>query len=327
MEERLSNVLITGITGQDGRILAKMLVARGDTVYGMVRGQNNPKAQAVLDYVPEVNLRSGDITDLSSLVSLIAEIQPDQVYNLAAISFVKLSWDQPILTGQVTGLGALNVLEAVRIATQDCRVFQASSSEMFGKVHAVPQSEGTPFHPRSPYGVAKVYAHYAVQNYRESYGMHVSSAIAFNHESELRGREFVTRKITSSVARIKKGLQSEIVLGSLDPMRDWSHAEDVMAGAVLMLQQDEPDDYVLASGETHSIREFLDEAFMVAGITSEPGEWAPWVRQDEKFMRPAEVDLLIGDASKAREVLGWKPKVDFKSLVRRMVQHDLDLLD
>lgn len=325
----MSNVLITGITGQDGRILATLLANRGHDVYGMVRGQNNPRIQQVLEYEPRVHIRNGDLTDFASLTSVVEEVQPELIFNLGAISFVKLSWSQPELTSNVTGLGALRLLEALRIVlgNEGYRFFQASSSEVFGKVHEVPQSEDTQFHPRSPYGVAKAFAHYAVQNYRESYGIHASSAIAFNHESELRGLEFVTRKITSAVARIRKGLQTEIVLGNLDPRRDWSHAEDIMRGAVLMLEQDEPDDYVLASGETHSIREFLDVAFQVAGITDEPGSWAHWVRQDPKFYRPAEVDLLIGDASKARQKLGWAPTVDFQSLVRRMVEHDLSLLE
>lgn len=315
--------LITGIAGQDGSYLAELLLEKGYTVYGLMRGQHNPKQAIVEKMFPNVKLVDGDLIDTSSLVSALNESKPDEVYNLAAMSFVALSFKQPELTGNVTGLGALRMLEAIRLVggTKSIKFYQASSSEMYGQVREVPQTELTPFHPRSPYGVAKAYAHYITLNYRESYDMHASCGILFNHESPRRGYEFVTRKISSSVARIKLGLQKEIELGNLDAKRDWGFAGDYVRGMWLMLQQPKGDDYVLATNETHSIREFLDLAFKEVGID----DWSPYVKQVERYMRPAEVDLLIGDPAKAKKVLGWKPEVDFPSLVKMMVASDLEI--
>src|SRR3954447_4279234 len=319
----MKRALITGITGQDGLYLSELLLSKGYEVYGLIRGQNNPKIDLVKRTVPDVKLLTGDITDLSSLIRAFGVAQPDEVYNLGAISFVAYSWENAKLTSDVTGLGVLNVLEAMRLYAGDdlskVRFYQASSSEMFGKVQDVPQRETTLLWPRSPYGVAKVFGHYMTINYRESYGLHASSGILFNHESPRRGPEFVTRKVSQAVARIKLGLQDELVLGNLDAKRDWGFAGDYVEAMWLMLQQPHGDDYVIATGEAHSIRDFLDEAFRHVGI----GDWAPYVRQDPRFMRPAEVDHLIGDASKAREVLGWKPKVSFRELVGLMVDADL----
>ncbi|MCA1834513.1 MAG: GDP-mannose 4,6-dehydratase [Actinobacteria bacterium] len=316
--------LVTGITGQDGTYLAELLLAKGYQVFGLIRGQNNPKRAMIEQMLPGVELVEGDLTDMSSLLSTLEYSRPDEVYNLGAISFVKLSFSQPELTGNVTGLGALRLLEAVRIidgGKGHIRFYQASSSEMFGKVRETPQDELTAFHPRSPYGVAKVYAHYMTMNYRESYGLYACSGIAFNHESERRGHEFVTRKITSSVARISLGLQKDLTLGNVDAARDWGHAADFVEAFWLMLQQQSPDDYVVATGETHTVRDFLDLAFAEIGID----DWAPLVKKDARFMRPAEVDLLVGDASKARQVLGWTPKVSFADLVKRMVAADIEI--
>jgi GDPmannose 4,6-dehydratase len=319
----MKRALITGITGQDGRYLSQLLADKGYQVFGLIRGQQNPKAEMVRDENPKLELVEGDLTDLSSLISAVEQVQPDEVYNLGAISFVALSFRQAELTAEITGLGVLRMLEAVRIVggtqANPIRFYQASSSEMFGKVREVPQTEATPFHPRSPYGVAKVFGHHITVNYRESYGIFACSGILFNHEGPRRGLEFVTRKITNSVARIKLGLQDTISLGNLDSSRDWGYAPDYVDAMWRMLQQDEPDDYVVATGETHSIREFLDTAFQVAGYDS----WEPFVRHDARFDRPAEVDLLIGDASKARSVLGWKPEIGFEELVTRMYKHDL----
>jgi GDPmannose 4,6-dehydratase len=316
--------LITGITGQDGVYLAEFLLSKDYKVYGLIRGQNNPKREATEKMLPNVELIEGDLTDMSSLVAALEFCQPDEVYNLGAISFVALSFKQPELTGDITGLGPLRLLEAIRIIDNGkgkIRFYQASTSEMFGKVRETPQKETTPFYPRSPYGAAKAYAHYMTVNYRESYNMFACSGILFNHESPRRGYEFVTRKITSSVARIKLGVQQDIALGNLDSKRDWGFAGDFVRGMWLMLQQDEPDDYLLATGETHSIKEFLTLAFKEVGID----DWKPYVKQDPRFMRPAEVDVLIGDATKAREKLGWKPKVSFPKLVKMMVQNDLEI--
>jgi GDPmannose 4,6-dehydratase len=313
--------LVTGITGQDGLYLAESLVDKGYQVYGLIRGQANPKRRLVEDTIPQVELVEGDLSDMASLIAALEWCQPDEVYNLGAISFVKLSFSQPELTGDITGLGALRMLEAIRIVNKQIRFYQASSSEMFGKVREVPQNELTPFHPRSPYGVAKVYAHHMTVNYRESYGLFACSGIAFNHESPRRGHEFVTRKITSSVARIAHGLQKDIALGNIDAQRDWGYAGDFVEGMWLMLQQDEPDDYVLATGETHTIRELLELSFRQIGIE----DWEPYVRQDERFMRPADVELLVGDASKAGAKLGWTPKVSFEELVKMMVASDLEI--
>jgi len=317
--------LITGITGQDGQHLAELLHGKGYTVFGLVKGQNNPKIAQLRAEFPYVEIVSGDLTDFSSLVSALDQTKPNEVYNLGAISFVAMSFNQAELTSNVTGVGVLRMLEAIRLvggtANNPIRFYQASSSEMFGKVREIPQTELTPFHPRSPYGVAKVFGHHMTVNYRESYGMYACSGILFNHEGPRRGLEFVTRKITNAVARIKLGLQNEIVLGNLEAKRDWGYAGDYVNAMWLMLQQDEADDYVVATGETHSIEEFLELAFSVAGL----GDWRPYVHQDPRFFRPAEVDLLIGDPTKAQTKLGWRREVDFPSLVEMMVRHDLDL--
>ena len=319
----MKRALITGITGQDGLYLSELLLSKGYEVYGLIRGQNNPKTELVRREVPDVHLLTGDITDLASLIRAFTHAQPDEVYNLAAISFVAYSWENAKLTSDVTGLGVLNMLEATRLYAGDdlskVRFYQASSSEMFGKVHEVPQRETTLLWPRSPYGVSKVYGHYMTINYRESYGMHASSGILFNHESPRRGLEFVTRKISRAVARISLGLQDSLALGNLDAKRDWGFAGDYVEAMWRMLQQEEGDDYVVATGQTHSIRDFLDAAFAHVGVD----DWSDKVTQDPRFFRPAEVDLLIGDPTKAREKLGWIPQVGFEELVRMMVDSDL----
>jgi GDPmannose 4,6-dehydratase len=315
--------LITGITGQDGQFLAEFLHEKDYQVFGLVKGQNNPRERLLRNEFPYVEVVSGDLQDLSSLVAGLEYTQPDEVYNLGAISFVAMSFKQAELTANITGVGVLRILEAIRIVggSQDnpIRFYQASSSEMFGKVRETPQCETTPFYPRSPYGCAKVYGHDITVNYRDSYGLFACSGILFNHESERRGIEFVTRKITNAVARIKLGLQDDLVLGDLEPRRDWGYAGDYVKAMWMMLQQDEPDDFVVATGETHSVREFVEKAFAHVGID----DWASFVRQDKRFFRPSEVDLLIGDASKAQMKLGWKREVDFDGLVARMVEHDL----
>lgn len=320
----MPRALITGITGQDGLYLAELLLGKGYEVFGLIRGQNNPKLALVQDTVPDVRLLNGDLTDVSSLVRVLGVSEPDEVYNLGAISFVAYSWENASLTSDVTGKGVLNMLEATRLFAggdpQATRFYQASSSEMYGKVQEVPQSESTLLWPRSPYGVAKVFGHYMTINYRESYGMHASSGVLFNHESPRRGPEFVTRKVTQAVARIKLGLQEKLVLGNLDARRDWGFAGDYVKAMWLMLQQEEADDYVISTGVTHSIRELLEAAFSAAGIPN----WEGFVEQDPRFMRPAEVDLLIGDASKARQKLGWAPEVSFEELVAMMVESDLE---
>ena len=319
----MPRALITGITGQDGLYLAELLLGKGYEVYGFMRGQNNPKRELVEQTVPGVSILTGDLTDLSSILRALDIAKPDEFYNLGAISFVAYSWENAHMTSEVTGLGVLNALEAVRLYSGDeprkVRFYQASSSEMFGKVQAVPQNEDTLLWPRSPYGVAKVYGHYMTINYRESYGMHASSGILFNHESPRRGPEFVTRKISQAVARISLGLQEHITLGNIDARRDWGFAGDYVDAMWRMMQQEEPDDYVISTNETHEIREFLDLAFREVGIEN----WAPYVKQDPRFMRPAEVDLLIGDSTKARTALDWAPKVDFPELVRMMVANDV----
>jgi GDPmannose 4,6-dehydratase len=321
----MPRAFITGITGQDGQHLAEFLHGKGYEVFGMVKGQNNPRMSMMRDDFPFVEPVPGDLADLPSLVKALDMVRPDEVYNLGAISFVALSFNQAELTANITGTGVLRMLEAIRMVggaqNNPIRFYQASSSEMFGKVRETPQTERTPFHPRSPYGCAKVFGHDIVVNYRESYGLYACSGILFNHEGPRRGLEFVTRKVTNSVARIKLGLQSEIVMGDLEPRRDWGYAGDYVRAMWMMLQQDEPDDYVIATGETHSIRELLDRAFAEIGID----DWAPYVRQDPKFFRPAEVDLLIGDSTKARTKLGWTPEVDFSSLIKMMVANDLQL--
>ena len=321
----MPRAFITGITGQDGQHLAQFLHDQGYEVFGMVKGQSNPRIATVLEEMPFIEMVPGDLADLPSLVKAIEFSQPDEVYNLGAISFVALSFNQAELTANITGLGVLRMLEAVRMVggaeNNPIRFYQASSSEMFGKVRETPQTEATPFHPRSPYGCAKVFGHDIVVNYRESYGMFACSGILFNHEGPRRGIEFVTRKVTNAVARIKLGLQHEIVLGNLDSKRDWGFAGDYVTAMWKMLQADAPDDYVIATGETHSIEELVERAFAEVGID----DWRPYVRQDPKFFRPAEVDLLIGDPSKAKAELGWEPTVSFEQLVSMMVRNDLEI--
>ena len=319
----MKRALVTGITGQDGLYLSELLLGKGYEVHGIIRGQNNPKRELVETLLPDVKLHTGDLTDLSSLLRAMSVATPDEVYNLGAVSFVAYSWENAHVTTEVTGNGVLNMLEAVRLHAGSepgrVRFYQASSSEMFGKVQDVPQRETTLLWPRSPYGVAKVYGHYMTINYRESYGMHASSGILFNHESPRRGPEFVTRKVSLAVAAIALGLQETLTMGNLDARRDWGFAGDYVEGMWRMLQQPQADDYVLATGVTHSIRELLDVAFQHVGIE----DWERHVRQDPRFMRPAEVDLLIGDASKARGRLGWEPTVSFEELVAMMVDSDL----
>lgn len=319
----MARALITGITGQDGLYLAELLLGKGYEVFGLIRGQNNPKYALVEQQVPGVHLVTGDLTDMSSLMRAVEVARPDEVYNLGAISFVGYSWQNAELTSDVTGKGVLSILEAVRLYSGDdpskVRFYQASSSEMFGKVQEVPQRESTRLWPRSPYGVAKAFGHYMTITYRESYGMHASSGILFNHESPRRGPEFVTRKVTQAVARIKLGLQDDLTLGNLDAKRDWGFAGDYVEAMWLMLQQDEADDYVVATGETHSIRDLLQIAFAYVGLE----DWSRYVKQDPRFMRPAEVDLLIGDPTKAQKELGWERTVDFPGLVTMMVENDM----
>ena len=319
----MKRALITGVTGQDGLYLSELLLSKGYEVYGLVRGQNNPRLQVLEQVAPDVRVLTGDLLDLSSLMRALRTAEPDEVYNLGAISFVAYSWDNAHLTSDVTGKGVLNMLEATRLYCGDdlsrVRFYQASSSEMFGKVQEVPQRETTLLWPRSPYGVAKVFGHYMTINFRESYGMHASSGILFNHESPRRGPEFVTRKVTQAVARISLGLQQQLALGNLDARRDWGFAGDYVDAMWRMLQQDQADDYVVATGETHSIRELLDVAFARVGI----GDWSGHVTQDPRFLRPAEVELLIGDPSKARTKLGWQPEVGFTELIHMMVDSDL----
>ncbi len=313
--------LITGITGQDGSYLAELLLDEGYEVIGMVRRSSTVTFERIAHLQDRIATVQGDLLDQASLIELLRTYRPQEVYNLAAQSFVQTSFGQPVLTGDVTGLGVTRLLDAVRIADPDIRFYQASSSEMFGKVVEVPQKESTPFYPRSPYGVAKLYGHWITVNYRESYDLHASSGILFNHESPRRGLEFVTRKITNAVAKIKLGLASELRLGNLEAERDWGFAGDYVRAMYLMLQQDTPDDYVVATGETHSVRKFCQIAFGHVGLNYEDH-----VVIDEAFYRPAEVDLLIGDPAKAREALGWTPSVGFEDLVTMMVDADLDLL-
>jgi GDPmannose 4,6-dehydratase len=316
--------LITGITGQDGHHLAELLLAKGYEVHGLVNGQRNSREEGFTKKFPDVKLHRGDLTDFSSLIQAIDCVDPDEVYNLGAISFVGLSFQQPELTANVTGLGALRLLEAIRKSdkSKKIRFYQASSSEMYGKVRETPQNELTPFHPRSPYGVAKTFAHYTCVNYREAYEMHISSGILFNHEGEYRGHEFVTRKITSNIARIKLGKQKRFSLGDLNPCRDWGYAGDYVEAMWLMTQQDEPDDFVIATGVTHSVREFVEAAISCAEL---PGNLEDYVDFDSAMIRPSEVDVLIGDAAKAEKVLNWKPKTNFVDLVSKMVIADLKL--
>jgi len=310
--------LITGITGQDGSYLAELLLEKGYEVFGMTRRTSTVTVERIEHLLDKLEIVSGDMHDESSLMGIVEEVQPDEVYNLAAQSFIPTSWKQPLLTGEVTGLGATRILEAIRKVKPDARYYQASSSEMFGEVQEIPQNEKTPFHPRSPYGVAKVYAHWITVNYRESYGMFCCSGILFNHESPRRGLEFVTRKITHAVASIKLGLANELRLGNLESQRDWGYAGDYVEAMWLMLQQDEPDDYVIATGVSHSVKEFVQAAFQVVDL-----DWKKYVTIDERFYRPAEVHQLLGDSSKARKKLGWKPHVSFDALVEMMVKADL----
>ena len=315
----MKRALITGITGQDGSYLAELLLDEGYQVFGLVRRSSTLNFERIARIQDRLELISGDLSDQNSLFFALQQADPSEVYNLAAQSFVQTSWPQPILTGDVTALGATRVLEAIRIFNPKIRFYQASSSEMFGKVQAVPQREDTPFYPRSPYGVAKVYAHWISVNYRESYGMFTSSGILFNHESPRRGLEFVTRKVTDAAARIKLGLANELRLGNLDAKRDWGFAGDYVRAMWLMLQQEEPEDYVVAMGETHSVEQLVETAFAYLDL-----DWRDFVVQDPRFMRPAEVDLLIGDPTKAREKLGWTPKVGFGELIRMMVDADME---
>jgi GDPmannose 4,6-dehydratase len=313
--------LITGITGQDGSFLAEFLLQRGYRVVGMTRRSSTDVHERIQHIVDEIEFVSGDLLDQSSISSIVAAVKPDEIYNLAAQSFVPTSWTQPVLTGEFTALGVTRVLEAVRSVDRPIRFYQASSSEMFGKVSESPQNEQTPFYPRSPYGVAKVYGHWITVNYRESYDVFAVSGILFNHESQRRGKEFVTRKISDGVARIKLGLQNELRLGNLDAQRDWGFAGDYVRAMWLMLQQPRADDFVIATGRQHSVRDFVRLAFAAADL-----DWERYVVVDPRFYRPAEVDLLVGDASKARRELGWEPEVSFEDLVERMVRADLDRL-
>ena len=317
----MKKALITGITGQDGSYLAEWLLSQGYEVHGIVRRASTESFERIAHLEGRIQLHQADLLDQLSLIEVLKEVRPDEVYNLAAMSFVPTSWKQPVLTGEFTAIGVTRMLEAVRLLDpRGIRFYQASSSEMFGKVQEVPQRETTPFYPRSPYGVAKVYGHFITVNYRESYGMFGCSGILFNHESPRRGREFVTRKVTDAVARIKLGLAKELRLGNLDAKRDWGFAGDYVRAMWLMLQQDKPDDYVIATGETHSVRELVETAFACVDL-----DWRRYVVQDPALIRPAEVDLLVGDASKAQRMLGWKPEVSFAQLVHRMVEADLEL--
>jgi GDPmannose 4,6-dehydratase len=313
--------LITGVTGQDGSYLAEFLLAKGYRVVGMVRRTSHDSYERIGHILDRVEIVPADLLDQHSLTMVLRDVQPDEVYNLAAQSFVPTSWSQPVLTGEFTALGVTRLLEAVRLVRPEARFYQASSSEMFGKAAETPQREGTPFHPRSPYGVAKVYGHWITVNYRESYGTYAVSGILFNHESPRRGLEFVTRKISDGVARIALGRATELRLGNLDARRDWGFAGDYVEAMWLMLQQREPDDYVVGTGETHAVREFVEVAFSHVGL-----DWRKHVVVDSRFVRPAEVDLLLADPRKARERLGWQPRVGFRELVVMMVEADLERL-
>jgi GDPmannose 4,6-dehydratase len=320
MTER-KRALITGITGQDGSYLAELLLDKGYDVHGMVRRSSTETFQRLETFRDRITLHTGDVLDQRSLVDVLRECEPEEIYNLAAMSFVAASWSQPVLTAEFTGTGVTRMLEAMREVSPGARFYQASSSEMFGKVLEVPQTEKTPFYPRSPYGVAKAYGHFITVNYRESYDLFATSGILFNHESERRGLEFVTRKVTHGAAAIKLGLADELALGNLDAERDWGYAKDYVEAMWLMLQQDEPDDYVIATGEAHSVRELVDVAFARVGLDPESH-----VRIDPRFLRPAEVEHLVGDASKARDKLGWEPRTSFEEMVQLMVDSDLELL-
>ena len=316
----MKKALITGITGQDGSYLAEFLLEKGYEVHGLERRASSKNRGNIKHIEDKINFISGDLLDQNSIIMALQEAQPDEVYNLASQSFVHESWRQPIYTGNVTGLGVTSMLEAVKTVNPKIKFYQASSSEIFGKVRETPQKETTPFYPRSPYGVAKLYGHWMTINYRESYGIFAVSGILFNHESPRRGLEFVTRKITNAAARIKLGLQKELLLGNLDAKRDWGYAADYVEAMWLMLQQNKPEDYVMATGKTHSVKEFVEKAFSHLGL-----DWQKHVKQDSRFMRPAEVDLLVGDYSKAKEKLNWGPKTSFDELVKMMVENDLKL--
>jgi len=316
----MPNTLITGITGQDGSYLAELLLKKGYRVYGLVRRTSTFNDERIHHLLSDIEIIDADLLDQISLIQAVQKSQADEVYNLAAMSFVATSFQQTVATGEYTGLSVARMLEAIRLADRPIRFYQASTSEMFGKVQTIPQNEQTPFYPRSPYGIAKLYGHWTTVNFRESYQMFACSGILFNHESPRRGPEFVTRKISLAVARIKLGLQDKLVLGNLDAKRDWGFAGDYIEAMWLMLQQDQPDDYVIATGETHSVRDFVHTAFAHVGIQN----WKRYVETDSQFLRPAEVDLLIGDASKAYQKLGWKPRVKFEELVGMMVESDLD---
>ncbi|OIP03323.1 GDP-mannose 4,6-dehydratase [Candidatus Beckwithbacteria bacterium CG2_30_44_31] len=311
-------VLITGITGQDGSYLAEFLLKKNYQVFGMTRRTSTSNYDRIKDIVDEITLVSGDLLDEHSMTNAIKEIQPDEIYNLAAQSFVPTSWSQPVLTGEFTALGVTRILEAIRNAKPDVKFYQASSSEMFGKVRQTPQTETTPFYPRSPYGVAKVYGHWITVNYRESFNLFAISGILFNHESPRRGLEFVTRKISHAAARIKLGKQDKLHLGNLESKRDWGYAPDYVEAMWLMLQQDKPDDYVIATGKTWSVKDCVQIAFETVGLN-----WQDYVVADQKFLRPAEVDVLVGDASKAKKILGWQPKTSFQEMIKIMVEADL----
>jgi GDPmannose 4,6-dehydratase len=315
----VKRALVTGITGQDGSYLAELLLKKGYEVFGMVRRSSTDNLTRIEHLLGQIALRPGDLLDQSSLISILREVQPDEVYNLAAQSFVPASWEQPIATTQYTALGVARLLEAIRLECPHARFYQASSSEMFGKALEVPQNERTPLYPRSPYGVAKTYGHWVTVNYRESHNIFACSGILFNHESPRRGKEFVSRKVTDAVARIARGLASELRLGNLEARRDWGYAGDYVEAMWLMLQQDSPDDYVIATGETHSVRELMEIAFAAAGL-----DWTRHVKIDPKLLRPAEVELLQGDSTKARRQLGWKPTVSFRDLIETMVKADLE---
>ena len=317
----MPTALITGITGQDGSYLAEFLLEKGYTVIGMVRRSSTVNFARIHHIQDRIVLASGDLLDQGSLINILQKHKPDEIYNLAAQSFVPASWEQPVFTGEVTALGVTRMLEAIRTVNPDIRFYQASSSEMFGKVREVPQSEDTPFYPRSPYGVAKVYGHWITINYRESYDLFAASGILFNHESPRRGLEFVTRKITYNVAKIKLGLADKLPLGNLESQRDWGYAGDYVRAMWLMLQRNEPDDYVVGTGETHPVREFCEIAFDAVGL-----DWQDYVTQDPRFMRPAEVDLLVANPNKAKQVLKWEPEVSFHKLIQMMVDADLALL-
>lgn len=311
--------LITGITGQDGSYLAEFLLSQGYEVIGLVRRSSTVNFERIGHIQERITLVQGDLLDQTSLTSVLSQHRPQEVYNLAAQSFVQTSWEQPVFTGEVTALGVTRMLDAIRAVDSSVRFYQASSSEMFGKVREVPQKETTPFYPRSPYGVAKVYGHWITVNYRESYGLHATSGILFNHESPRRGLEFVTRKVTDAAARIKLGLADKLPLGNLEAKRDWGFAGDYVRAMWLMLQQDKPDDYVVATGQTYSVQRLCEVAFDCVGL-----KWQDYVYQDPRFYRPAEVDLLVGDNSKAQQDLGWKPEVTFEQLIEMMVKADLD---